>query len=119
MKRWMTGLLAVFLAVGCSGEPSVANEGAAQAQEKDAETAPPSYAPMAPFARLAGTAWRGQGTGPNGQPIVDVVRYDLILGGRALQSTHRLEGGDYGGRTIIFFDEGAQRYIFHYFTTAG
>ena len=43
----------------------------------------------------------------------------MILGGRAFQSTHRLESGTYGGRTIIFYDEGAKKYVFHYFTTAG
>ena len=79
----------------------------------------PVYEPMKPFAKFAGTAWRGEGTGPDGKPIVDIARYEMILGGRAFQSTHKLEGGTYGGRTIIFFDEGAQRYIFHYFTTAG
>lgn len=116
MKRWIAGLLAVFLAAGCGGgEPSVANEAGVQPRE----AVQPTYTPMAPFVRLAGTAWRGEGTGPNGQPIVDLARYDMILGGRAFQSIHRLEGGDYGGRTIFFFDEGAQRYIFHYFTTAG
>lgn len=78
-----------------------------------------AYAPMAVFAELAGRSWRGEGTGPNGQPIVDIARYELILGGRALQSTHRLEGETYGGRTIYFYDEAADAYIFHYFTTAG
>lgn len=77
------------------------------------------YEPMAPFAALAGKAWRGEGVGPNGQPIVDIARYEMILGGKAFQSTHRLEDGSYGGRTIIFYDEGAEKHIFHYFTTAG
>ncbi|MFC2951021.1 hypothetical protein ACFOOP_03730 [Marinicaulis aureus] len=89
--------------------------GAASAEEKMAT----AYEPMAPFMKFAGTAWRGEGTGPDGKPIVDIAVYDMILGGRAFQSTHRLEGGTYGGRTIIFYDEGAKEYIFHYFTTAG
>lgn len=78
-----------------------------------------AYEPMEPFAKLAGRSWRGEGTGPNGQPVVDIAKYEMILGGRAFQSTHKLENADYGGRTIIFFDEGAKKYIFHYFTTAG
>lgn len=78
-----------------------------------------AYEPMTVFAELAGRVWRGEGTGPDGQPIVDIARYEMILGGRAFQATHKLEGGTYGGRTIIFFDEGAKDYIFHYFTTAG
>ena len=77
------------------------------------------YEPMAPFVKFAGTAWRGEGNGPDGKPIVDIAKYEMILGGRAFQSTHKLENHSYGGRTIIFYDEGAKNYIFHYFTTAG
>ncbi len=78
-----------------------------------------AYEPMAVFANLAGRSWRGEGTGPNGQPIVDIATYEMILGGRAFQSTHRLEDEAYGGRTIFFYDEGEKEYVFHYFTTAG
>lgn len=92
---------------------------AANPAEKASAGKPAAYAPMAPFAKLAGKAWRGEGTGPDGKPIVDIAKYEMILGGRAFQSTHKLEGGTYGGRTIIFYDEGAKEYIFHYFTTAG
>lgn len=77
------------------------------------------YEPMAPFAALDGKTLRGDGTGPDGQPIVDIAKWEMILGGRALQSTHRLENGTYGGRTIFFYDEAAKQYVFHYFTTAG
>ncbi|MEO1251602.1 MAG: hypothetical protein AAFW81_04560 [Pseudomonadota bacterium] len=78
-----------------------------------------AYEPMAVFAELAGRSWRGEGTGPDGAPIVDIAKYEMILGGRAFQATHRLESGVYGGRTIIFYDEAAEQHIFHYFTTAG
>ena len=77
------------------------------------------YEPMAFFAKLDGMVLRGEGVGPDGAPIVDIARYEMILGGRAFQSTHRLEDGSYGGRSIFFYDEGAQQYVFHYFTTAG
>lgn len=77
------------------------------------------YEPMKVFEPLDGRVLRGEGTGPNGQPIVDIAMWEMILGGRAIQSTHRLECGDYGGRTIFFYDEGAKKYVFHYFTTTG
>lgn len=77
------------------------------------------YEPMTAFAPLDGMVLRGEGAGPDGKPIVDIARYNMILGGRAFQSTHRLEDGSYGGRTIFFYDESAKKYIFHYFTTAG
>jgi len=78
-----------------------------------------SYAPMKPFERFAGRVLIGEGTGPDGETFTDIAHWEFILGGKALQSTHRLKGGVYGGRTIFFYDEGAQEYIFHYFTTAG
>lgn len=73
-----------------------------------------AYSPMLPFVRFAGRTWRGVG-----RDSVDVARWEFILGGRAVQITHRLEGGDYGGRSIVFFDERAKVYVVHYFTTAG
>jgi hypothetical protein len=77
------------------------------------------YAPMAPFAPLDGKAFRSEWNDEAGKPVVDVATYELILGGKALQSTHKITGSPYGGRTIIFYDEGAKRYVYHYFTTGG
>ncbi len=110
----MKPILAVFAAVAV-----LTFVGAANAEKPAACAVKTAYEPMAPFAKLAGRAWRGEGTGPDGKPVVDIAKYEMILGGRAFQSTHKLENGTYGGRTIIFFDEGAKTYIFHYFTTAG
>lgn len=77
------------------------------------------YAPMAPFARLVGRSWRGEGRDEHGEPIEDVVRWERILGGRAVQATHSVGEGAYGGTTVVFFDEGDGNYVFHYFTTGG
>lgn len=77
------------------------------------------YEPMAPFAPFSGKTFRGEWTTDDGEQLVDIAKWELILNGRALQSTHRLQGKDYGGRTIFFYDEGAKNYVFHYFTTAG
>lgn len=79
----------------------------------------PAYQPMAMFAPFSGKTFRGEWTDDNGEKLVDIAKYEMILNGRALQSTHRLQGKDYGGRTIFFYDEGAKNYVFHYFTTAG
>lgn len=79
---------------------------------------PAPYAPMAYFAGLDGKTFSAQWKDAKGT-YTDVVRYDLILGGRALQSTHRIKENGYGGRTIFFWDEGAKKYVFHYFTSAG
>ena len=78
-----------------------------------------AYEPMKPFAALVDKVWRGVGADPSGKPIVDVSRWEYILDGRAVQHTHRIDGGTYGGRTIFFYDEGSKTYVFHYFTTGG
>lgn len=77
-----------------------------------------AYEPMAVFASFDGKSYRAEWTDENGT-FVDVATYDMILNGRALQSTHRLQGIDYGGRTIFFWDEAAKKYVYHYFTTGG
>ncbi len=105
---WHAGVLCA-----AAGAHAADQDGADQVLKQNA------YQPMAIFDRFAGRTLRGEGTAPDGAPVVDIARWDFILGGRAFQSTHRLEGGDYGGRTIFFYDEGAEKYVFHYFTTAG
>lgn len=77
------------------------------------------YAPMQVFEPLAGRTFTGEGTAPDGSAVADVAQWEFIIGGRAIQSTHSVNDGAYGGRTIIFYDEAAETYVFHYFTTAG
>lgn len=89
--------------------------GAASAQA----VAGTGYAPMKRFEIVAGKTWRAEGRNEQGETTVDVSRWEYILGGKALQITHSVNDGAYGGRTILFFDEGAKEYVFHYFTTAG
>ncbi len=76
------------------------------------------YGPMAYFGRFDGMAFRAEWI-EDGKKTVDVATYEMILGGRALQSTHRIQNSSYGGRTIFFYDEAAKAYVFHYFTTGG
>lgn len=77
------------------------------------------YEPMAVFAPLHAKAYRAEWTDEKGGRFVDTVVYEMILDGRALQSTHRIEGSTYGGQTIFFYDEARASYVFHYFTTGG
>lgn len=117
-----TAFIAAALILSACAKPGADGSAAASsAQSKTiAETSVAEpYAPMSMFAPFSGKTFRGEWTDDNGEHLVDVAKYELILNGRALQSTHRLEGKDYGGRTIFFYDEGAKNYVFHYFTTAG
>lgn len=127
MKKIMLAAASALALIACSKpvENAAQSEPAPAVEEQEAATvAPaaveiPAYEPMAVFAPFAGKAFRGEWSDPDGTKVVDVAKWELILNGRALQSTHRLEGKDYGGRTIFFYDEGAKNYVFHYFTTAG
>lgn len=113
MKLNALTALAVFSLAAGLAAPAFADSVAKPGAE------PASYAPLATFAPLAGKTYRAEWEGENGAKIVDIAKWEMILDGHALQSTHRLEGGTYGGRTIFFYDEGAKRYVYHYFTTAG
>lgn len=77
---------------------------------------PDPYAALAPF---VGKVWRGEGSGPDGKPMVDVTRWDWALGGKAIRTTHALTSAPYGGETMIFWDKATNALIYHYFTTAG
>ncbi len=77
------------------------------------------YEPMQVFAKLAGQTMRGEWVDDDGETIVDINYGEMILDGRGYQGTHKIQNSSYGGRTIIFYDEGAKEYIYHYFTTGG
>ena len=111
--------IAVFALAAASCATAAEPKKSIEAEAIEQASASGVYAPMAPFAPFSGKTFRGEWTGEDGKTYVDIAKYELILNGRALQSTHRLENVDYGGRTIFFFDEGARKYVFHYFTTGG
>jgi len=119
----ITLIAAAALLAACSKPvaETAAPDASASGEAKTAASASTvgTYAPMAVFAPFAGKTFRGEWTDDDGKHLVDIAKWELILNGRALQSTHRLEGMDYGGRTIFFYDEGAKKYVYHYFTTAG
>ncbi len=118
----ITVLAVALLIAGCARPAADAEPAGAPTAETEtiaSASVAAAYEPMAMFAPFSGKTFRAEWTDDNGEPYVDIAKYELILNGRALQSTHRIEGKDYGGRTIFFFDEGAKKYVFHYFTTAG
>jgi hypothetical protein len=107
MKKHLAALVA--MSAFCFAAPAQADAPAGKAG---------AYEPMSVFVPFDGRAYRAEWTDENGT-FVDIATYDMILNGRALQSTHRLQGLDYGGRTIFFWDEGAKKFVYHYFTTGG
>lgn len=110
-------MLIALAALAVAGNADAASPKAAAAPKSSAPSSA-AYEPMAYFAALDGKTFSAQWKDKNGT-YTDVARYEMILGGRALQSTHRIKENGYGGRTIFFYDEGKKKYVYHYFTNAG
>ena len=69
---------------------------------------------------LVGKTWRGT-LSPAGaaKPVVDVHRFDLVLGGRAVRSSHSINDGEYGGETLFTWDAEKKAIVYTYVTTGG
>jgi hypothetical protein len=75
---------------------------------------------LAAFAPLVGKTWRGEfKNSTKEKPMFDVARWDVILKGKAIRSTHSVNDGIYGGETIIMWDAEKKTLVAFYFTTAG
>jgi hypothetical protein len=86
--------------------------GALRAAEMD-----PRLAPLSP---LVGKTWRGELSPPGAaKKVVDVQRFELVLNGRAVRSTHSINDGEYGGETLFVWDDEKKSVVYTYFTTGG
>ena len=52
------------------------------------------------------------------KPMVDVMRWEAILNGKAIRIMHSINDGMYGGETIVRWDAEQKAIAFYYFTTA-
>lgn len=78
------------------------------------------HPPLEPFRPLLGKTWSGAfPPAADGTVMVDVVRYERVLNGRAVRSVHSINDGIYGGETLFRWDAAAEELVFHYFTTQG
>jgi hypothetical protein len=81
----------------------------------------PSLDPhLEPLRPMLEKTWKGafQNSKPD-QPMVDIMRWERALNGKAVRVLHSLNDGSYGGETIFMWDEKKQVVTYHYFTTAG
>lgn len=54
-----------------------------------------------------------------GKPsVTDVSKWERALNGKAVRTLHSINDGDYGGESLIFYDNAKQKIVFYYFTTA-
>lgn len=109
MRQTLAAVLAcTAIAVLTPAPPAAAQDLPVAAARTDA------FAALRP---LIGRTWRGEAVGQEG--VEDVARWDWAVGGHAVRVTHSVNGGVYGGETLIFPDKDSGDLIFHYFTTGG
>ena len=53
------------------------------------------------------------------KPVFDISYWERILNGMAIKITHSVNDGEYGGISIITWDENNSSLVSSYFTTAG
>ena len=75
---------------------------------------------LEPLRPLLDKTWKGpfKRSTPD-KPVVDVMRWERALNGKAVRVLHSVNDGNYGGETIYMWDEKKQAVGYHYFTTAG
>lgn len=108
MRRAVMALAASVAALTASLPAMAQGLPAAEARAED---------PFRPLYLLIGRTWRGTGIGPDA--VEDIVRWEWAVGGHAVRAVHAVNGGVYGGETLIFPDRDSGRLIFHYFTSGG
>jgi len=88
------------------------------AKENDKQQEKPFAKELAMFAGYLGS-WESSFPVPEGKPpVIDVSKWERALNGKALRTLHSINNGDYGGESLIFFDNDKKALVFYYFTTA-
>jgi len=102
--RYLSGLFSCFVLIG----------NALGAEEAKLESH------LEPLRPLLDKTWKGpfKSSKPD-KSVVDVMRWERALNGKAVRVLHSVNDGSYGGETIYMWDEKKQAVGYHYFTTAG
>lgn len=76
----------------------------------------PRLAPLAPYVDRTFTARMGPAGAED--TVRDVQKWETVLGGKAIRITHSINGGDYGGESLIMWDVASEAIRYWYITTA-
>jgi len=76
--------------------------------------------PLKAFKPYIGKTWKGElkSTGEE-KPATDVARWERALNGQAVRIVHSVNNGEYGGESVILWDNQKKSLVYYYFTTAG
>ncbi|MCF7857900.1 MAG: hypothetical protein K9N07_01045 [Candidatus Cloacimonetes bacterium] len=75
----------------------------------------PELEPLRPFLN---TTWKGEFT-KSENPASDIQKWNRILNGTHIRIMHSLNNGEYGGESIIYWDDKKNKLAYYYFTTGG
>ncbi|AFU98472.1 hypothetical protein [Simiduia agarivorans] len=80
-----------------------------------------SLAPeLEPFRPYIGKTYQGEfKDASSGKTAIDISQWERALNGQAIRILHSMNEGQYGGESIIFYDQSVKKIRFYYFTTAG
>ena len=75
---------------------------------------------LKPFEPYIGKTFKGEfAHSTKESPVFDISFWERILNGMAIKITHSVNDGEYGGISIITWDENKNSLVSSYFTTAG
>lgn len=81
---------------------------------------PASLAPeLEPLRPWLGKTWKSETAAQSDKPKIDFARWERALNGKAVRILHSINDGEYGGETIVRWDDEKKVIVYHYFTTAG
>ena len=75
---------------------------------------------LQPFEPYIGKTFKGEfANSTKVKPVFDISYWERILNGMGIKITHSVNDGEYGGISIITWDENKNSLVSSYFTTAG
>lgn len=78
------------------------------------------HAELEIFRPFLNSHWEGDLTEPGKeQKMIDRSSWSRALNGQAIKTVHSINDGEYGGETMIFWDQKQKKIAYYYFTTAG
>lgn len=81
---------------------------------------PPLHPQLEIFRPFLNSHWEGDLTEPGKEKkMIDRSIWRRALNGQAIKTEHSVNDGEYGGETMIFWDQQQKKIAYYYFTTAG
>ena len=75
---------------------------------------------LKPLKNYIGKTFKGEFSNSTPEkPVFDVQHWERILNGKGIRITHSVNNGEYGGESIIMWDDELESLVSWYFTTAG